>query len=306
MDTRERIKGCMFGQAIGDALGVGTEFMTKEEVNLIYQGGLKHYKDITQDSWRMRFDQGDWTDDTDMALCIIGSYGQKGYVDLQDIAETFYEWYHVCVDAGFHVSKVLTTEGYLKDPLETSFRVWKKRGPEKSAGNGGIMRASVCGLFKEGEIDIEKHAADICRLTHWDPRCVGSSVIVAKIISALVWEDRLYNSSEIIEIGEKYDPAIKEYVELAAKGDLEALDLDEPGKAGYTLKTLSAALWSYWFAKDFEDGLIKIVNEGGDADTNAAPSCAILGCKFGFNTIPSEYVEGLIKKDLVQRFYEAL
>ena len=31
-------------------------------------------------------------------------------------------------------------------------------------------------------------------------------------------------------------------------------------------------------------------------DTNAAVACAVLGAKYGFNSIPKEYVDGLIYK----------
>lgn len=66
---------------------------------------------------------------------------------------------------------------------------------------------------------------------------------------------------------------------------------------GYTLVTLSVALWAYWHAKSFVDGLLKVVNAGGDADTNAAVACAILGAKFGSHTIPEEYIDGLIYRN---------
>lgn len=36
-----------------------------------------------------------------------------------------------------------------------------------------------------------------------------------------------------------------------------------------------------------------MVNEGGDADTNGAIACAILGAKFGYTSFPSCYVENL-------------
>ena len=31
-----KMLGCLYGQAIGDALGLGTEFMSKEQVGLYY------------------------------------------------------------------------------------------------------------------------------------------------------------------------------------------------------------------------------------------------------------------------------
>lgn len=61
----------------------------------------------------------------------------------------------------------------------------------------------------------------------------------------------------------------------------------------YTYRTLAAALWCYRHAKSFEEGLLTDVNEGGDADSNAAIACAILGAKFGYDSIPTYYIENL-------------
>ena len=70
---------------------------------------------------------------------------------------------------------------------------------------------------------------------------------------------------------------------------------------GYTLVTLSVALWAYWHTSSFEEGLLAVVNAGGDADTNAAIACAILGAKYGFSSIPTEYVDGLLYKEQLER-----
>jgi ADP-ribosylglycohydrolase len=108
-------------------------------------------------------------------------------------------------------------------------------------------------------------------------------------------------------MGKKYDESIEEYVRLAANPNIEALQLDERGKTGYTLKTLSATLWALWHPTDFVDGLVAIVNEGGDADTNGAPAGAVLGARFGYNGIPVGYTEGLNRyKDLKSEFEKLL
>ena len=56
----------------------------------------------------------------------------------------------------------------------------------------------------------------------------------------------------------------------------------------------------------FQDGLLAVVRAGGDADTNAAVACSILGAKFGFNAIPTEYVEGLIYRDQLEEVIQGM
>ena len=83
--------------------------------------------------------------------------------------------------------------------------------------------------------------------------------------------------------------------------------LDDEKSMGYTLRTLGAALWAYWHATSYKEGILKIVLSGGDADTNAAVAGAILGAKFGIDQIPEEWKEGLLHAsmlhDKVQEFY---
>lgn len=69
----DKIKGTIYGQAIGDALGLGTEGMDDEAMARKYPNGLTHYSDIFQDRHRRRWKKGDWTDDTDMMLCIANA-----------------------------------------------------------------------------------------------------------------------------------------------------------------------------------------------------------------------------------------
>lgn len=78
------------------------------------------------------------------------------------------------------------------------------------------------------------------------------------------------------------------------------LDLDEKYSIGYTLRTLSAALWCYWHSTSFADGLLSVVNEGGDADTNSTIAGAILGAKFGLSSIPKHYIDKLHNREEYQ------
>lgn len=96
------------------------------------------------------------------------------------------------------------------------------------------------------------------------------------------------------------------YVQRATDPDIACLQLDERRKRGYTLKAMGAALWALWHPVDFTEGLVTVVNEGGDADSNGAPAGAVLGARFGYCEIPVEYTEGLNRYKDLKRIFELL
>ena len=285
--VKDKVKGVIYGQAIGDALGLGTEGMTDEDIAWKYPNGISHYSDIFQDRHRKRWKIGDWTDDTDMMLCIANAVIKDKGVNLTSIARNFKEWADgEPIGIGETTYKVLSFGDYVEKPFDASKML--------SAANGGVMRTSIVGLFPKA---VEECAVNICRLTHYDPRCVGSCAIVSLLIHSLVYEEEKLSYHTIVDIAQRYDSRIREYIDLSLNTDIRALELQDWDSVGYTLKTLAAGLWAYWNAPSFEGGLLSVVRAGGDADTNAAVACAILGAKFGFSAIPQEYIDGLIYKE---------
>ena len=296
MDTeflKDKMLGCLYGQAIGDALGLGSEFMSKDEVKKNYPNGLKNYDQIIQDDHRRRWAKGAWTDDTDMMLCILNGYDNESF-NLHRVASNFKDWFNgTPMGIGSHTYKVLCMADYVEQP-EMCSKLWWELSRQQSAANGALMRTSVVGLAKT---NIEAQAEAICKLTHYDSRCVGSCVIASSIIHNLVWHDRQLSYDEIKNIALRYDERILELVVAAYNSsEISMLDLDETYSIGYTLRTLSAALWCYWHSTSFENGLLSVVNEGGDADTNGAIACAILGASFGNSSLPSHYINNLYKQ----------
>jgi ADP-ribosylglycohydrolase len=300
----DKLKGTIYGQAVGDALGLGTEFMNDEDMAWKYPNGITHYSDIFQDRHRKRWKIGDWTDDTDMMLCIANAVVNDKGVDFNHIARNFKEWAEgVPMGIGENTYKVLNCADYTEKPFEVSKMVWEMSN-KQSAANGGLMRTSIVGLFPKA---VEECAAKICQLTHYDSRCVGSCVIVSKLIHSLVYDESPIRYYQMIDIGRKYDERIEEYIVLSINSDdIKALDLQNWDSVGYTLKTLAAGLWTYWHSESFVEGLLAVVRSGGDADTNAAVACAILGAKFGFHAIPSEYVDGLIYREQLEEVIKGM
>ena len=301
---KNRFFGTIYGQAIGDALGLGSEFMTQDEVKKFYPDGLSSYDQIVQDDHRCRWVKGSWTDDTDMMLCIMDAIiANNGVVDLLSIAANFKKWFNGNPRGiGRHTYNVLCMEDYEKDPIKNAEMMWTLYR-KRSEANGGVMRTSVVGLVKD---DVEKNAENVCLLTHPDRRCVCSAVIVSKIINQLVYHNHELTYDEVVLCSEQYDSRALPFLEIAKNADdiselqLDGLDL------GYTLKTLSAGLWALWHCKSFEEGLLAVVNAGGDADTNAAVACSLLGAKYGYDSIPDCFIQGLNNRELIHEKTESL
>ena len=90
---RDRALGVIFGQAVGDALGRGTEFMRKDEVKKFYPDGLWRFEQIVRDRHRRLWQMGEWSDDTDMMRCVMSAIvEQNGGVDYMSIAAKFKQW----------------------------------------------------------------------------------------------------------------------------------------------------------------------------------------------------------------------
>jgi ADP-ribosylglycohydrolase len=299
------IKGVFYGQAIGDALGLGTEFMNKNEILEYYPNGISEYSQIIQDKHRGRWNIGDWTDDTDQFLCICDSILKVNKVDEFAFADEIFKWFKANpMGIGRTVYNVVRMPQFALFPHKASEIVWKlSKG--RNASNGAIMRTSILGTYEFWDYNaVIKNTENIAKVTHWDPRCIGSCVVVTLLIANLLNESKYLTLEELCQIADRYDERIKPFIELSQKSSIEVLNLDESESIGYTLKAMSAGLWAYFNAKSFEEGLLKVVNEGGDADTNASVAGSILGAKFGFDLIPEKYCEGLNSKDKLSSIFE--
>ena len=292
---KDRMLGCLYGQAIGDALGFASEAMTKGDVKINYPHGISKYSDIIQDKRRKGWPIGFWTDDTEMMLSVLDCITDcpEETINTQKLAShflSFYDkWGFTC---GILTRMVLNFVPliYAEKPIYLSKMVWELKG-KNNAPNGGLMRTSVVGLWSYNVIE---NAINVCRMTHYDPRCVCSCVIVCSLIYNMIWKNNYLTIQEIVRLADKFEPECKEWILSAwSNENIESLKLDDEKTMAYTYRTLSAALWVYFHAKDFETGRLAVVNEGGDADTNGAVACAILGAKFGYSSIPSYYVENL-------------
>lgn len=293
----DRIYGILFGQAIGDALGLAAEGMSCDRVATTYPNGVNGYADIIQDDFRKRWAPGEWTDDTNQMLCILDSLLERRTVDPNDIAARFVRWFHHDGRGiGRHTYNILRMPQYAQRPYEISEFFWKFSRCN-SAPNGALMRTCITGIWDyRDEAAVYENTENICRLTHFDPRCVGVCVIIAHIIRSELLGQTV-TESDLLALGARYAPEIEEFVRLGFQPDIAELCLDDPDTRGYTLRTLAAGLWAYNFGTDFRSTIQTLITAGGDVDTNCAVAGALLGVRMGYAALPEDWVHGLLRYD---------
>ena len=76
--------------------------------------------------------------------------------------------------------------------------------------------------------------------------------------------------------------------------------------SGYVVHTLEAALWAFLSTSTFQEGALKVVNLGDDADTVGAVYGGISGAWYGIDAIPNEWIEGLQAKAILDEVIEGV
>ena len=289
-----KIKNIYLGQAIGDALGLATEFMTKAEIAQNYPSGIHNYDDIIRDEHRSRFEVGAWTDDTDQFLCIDKSIKKYGFVNSLDIAKEFKNWFNDNpMGIGKTTYEILKLPEYTYKPEQCAEFIWRIKGSDL-APNGALMRNTAVVIHSyENEKKVLENCKKVCQLTHFDPRCVDSCQIHGLLLSRVI-NGGDTSLKSILESISTLDSRTVEYIKNNLTKDIASLNLEDSKTWGYTLKSLCAGLWGYYYSESFESGLLKIINEGGDADTNGCIAGTLMAAKFG--DIPQKWIAGLNQK----------
>lgn len=277
MELKNRILGSVIGSGIGDALGAVTEFLKEDEVKYKFKFVDNYVKT------RSHLALGEITDDTYMMLCVLESLLENQGFNGESIARNFVKWYQTdgrCCGRLCRSAILSLIKG--RSFSEAGERAWIKTKCQ-SAGNGGIMRNTPIPIYYMNDFEKMLEVTEsVCKITHYDPRCVLSckahSIAIYSVLNNLDIYDQIkkYCCGIDIEFDELLDDA-KNY----KISDFILDDLD----MGYTYIALKVALCAIFNYDSFEEPLYEIVNKGGDADTNACVACGLLGAKYGLSLI---------------------
>lgn len=296
-NLKSKISGLLYGFAIGDALGLGTEFMSRRVVEKKYPNRLTDYSQIVRDAHRSQWKRGEWSNDTNYVLTLIESLCECEGVNHMDYARRLSDLFHKKqYDFTTHLRWLLSQPDYVDDPYKVARRVWREM-KDKESPSDNLGRALVMGLWKE---NVKENVLLNCRLTHPKPRCEVSAVLIGSMVNSLFWKDCEIPYDTLHEYIREKNIETLDYIETAHDGKLEDFNLGDMATYWYVRKAMGAAFWSLWHCKSPNEALIKIVNEGGDADTNASVAIGLLGLKYGVESIDRKYIDNLIGAEIIE------
>lgn len=298
LSVKEKAYRALFGYAVGDALGLGTEFMTKKEIKIKYPDGLRHYSQIVRDAHRSMWKKGEFTNDTILVKILLESICDMDRFDYMDYARRLREWFlSNPIDLVTNLRWVLSQSDYADDPIGVAERVWKNMNVNENPSDG-LGKALFTGMWNE---NVRENAHNVCLMTHAKKRCRTSSEIIATMANSLMWRNEEASYDNLVKIAKENDPDTLRYLDIARHGTLTDLTLDHEPTFWYVRKAMGCALWSLWHCKSPDEALILIVNQGGDADTNASLATGLMALKYGYSAIGKEYIDNLIERETLER-----
>lgn len=286
MNASDKIKGALYGLALGDALGIGTEFMTVDEIHNYYPDGLTDFTQFIRDAHRATFQRGSWSANTEVVLRLIETIANHKDIRLKDVAHTLREWYLESPEDVMPVYRaVIGNPRWEDNPITECHSTWRERNITE-ATNEAIHRALIIAVISESDTDIHRWCHRLVSLTHDDIRCMASTAVIAKWLHSMIIEGKEASREDLEQFCRQIDSRTLIYIKAAGDGDLSNLHLDDEDTYWYTRKSMASALWAIWHLDSPEAILREIVHAGGDANTNASLAVMCAGAKYGYDALP--------------------
>ena len=296
------LKGAIFGLAVADALGVPVEFESREKLR-------ENPVDKMLGFGSHDVPKGTWSDDTSMTLCTLNSIAQKWKIDLEDNILEFSKW----AEEGY-----MTPHGEMFDIGRTTLtslrNYWNCKNvyncggkSEYDNGNGSLMRIIPVSLFNHLKNLSQKESIqnihEVSALTHAHERSLIACGIYDFIVQELIKGSEKSSVKIALKKAEKYYADYEEIKHYKKLFDEKFMDTDICliKSSGYVVDTLEAAIWCLLNTDSYKECVLKAINLGDDTDTVGAVAGGLAGILYGYDSIPKEWINTLVKNDMISK-----
>ena len=328
---RSRVRGCLLGGALGDALGADIEFLSHDEIV------ARHGPDGPDHLGSGYGVLGAITDDTQMTLWTaegsLRAYrrgASRGIVSVPGVVlRAYFRWLGTQGEAPDKLA-ARTSWLYAIEALHArrapgmtclgALRAWSQKGPNDpeptntSKGCGGVMRMAPVGLLSDRPGVAFDLGCKIAKLTHGHP----TGIIASGAFAVAIWHlaegadlgtalAHARQSAAEAEGGEETVDALDRAQSLAT-GTLSDADAvhalgtvtPDAGPGWVAEEALAvAALCARRYPSDPERALRMAVTHTGDSDSTGAICGNLLGAALGVDALPARWVGAVELRDAI-------
>lgn len=325
MNRVERIKGCLLGGAVGDALGSPVKFLEWPAIDARFgPQGIVDFAPaygicgaISDDTQMMLF-----TAEGLLRAYVLGSSRQACHVP-SIIHHALLRW---LLTQDYPAAIPVDRDGWLIEHVE----LWSRRAPgttclsalkasarlgavaeNNSKGCGALVRVAPCAFFANAF----DYAAQSGRLTHGHPTGYMAAGLFADILQRVVdLQDSLEHAvtQSLVKYG--HLPGMEETRSLIERVLFFFYEGYKPtpqriadfGGGWVAEEALAIGLWCALTARSLEEGVIAAVNHSGDSDSTGILAGQLLGAQYGAAAIPARWFEHLELREVIAQVAEDL
>lgn len=310
--NKNAIKDGLIGFAVGDALGVPVEFMTKEEVRKVNVTNMMgHDTDMQFKSrWSELIPAGSWSDDTSMILATMDSITENnGVIDYDNFMKNYIDWVNhakfsslpFSFGLGNTVYEALKRHAMGKSALESGGKGIRDNG------NGSLMRIFPISMYCiEHEFTEEETAqliSEASQITHGHDISKMSCFIYTEFLRNLLETKNPHLSHSRltrIDYSKYFSQEAIDAHKKVLNPSFEKLPDEQINGSGYVVDTLECSLYSLLNSENYEQAVTKAINTGYDTDTIAGITGSLAGVLYGSESIPERWVEPLRKRETLE------
>ena len=297
----------ILGLAIGDAMGVPLEFISRESLMENPVTEMKGYGSHDMP-------KGTWSDDTSMTLATLDSIKNTGKIDYTDIANNFLKWFkdakYTASNQTFDVGRT-TLRALAKYEQDNSEPTKCGENNELSNGNGSLMRILPIAYYCYGQSKMfnrmpEDKVLEIVRgvssITHRHEISILGCYIYTIYALRLLYGDGKYDAYKYIK-NLNYSMFKKDSInryKRILENNISKLDINEIKTTGYIVDTLEATMWVILNTNNFNHAIIGAINLGDDTDTIGACTGGLAGIIYGEEQINPNWRNSLLKYDYIK------
>ena len=278
----------MLGLVAGNQLGVPTEpLRTAKAIRQAFPSGVW---DLAPPPPNSPYD-----DDAALTLLLAESLVQQGDFDAPDVARRWTEWMKKDGRGlGATTRRALRLIEQGTEPFEAG-RQARAANPQASAGNGSVMRCLPVAIrWHHSAERLMRVSTQQAAITHSDDRCLWGAAAVNLAVRELLHGNDYFVDEVVHQIDGRAPKVLIEAIRRALTEEQGDLPVDRPGETGYVVHCVEIAFWFASHSRSLEDALVYLAQAGGDTDTNAAVTGALLGARDGESAIPQRWMAQLV------------